>query len=165
MKRNNAEMRPWVTLLSILLLIRRRLYRTWTRSACRVYSSFWVYPPDGEDPPSGDPPGWSDSSDADEALPPRRRRGQGRQATAPALPPHLYPTVGAITDDLALETNDRGNFSACIPEGFALSAEALVRFQSPTLAIIRQTDRGARRMFLSDLRDLERYAFPKINRN
>ena len=54
-------------------------------------------PPDGEGPPSDDPPEWPVSADEDEASPTRRRRGQGRQSVIPAHPPHLQPMVGALT--------------------------------------------------------------------
>ena len=106
--------------------------------------------------------GRSESSDEDEAPPPRRPHCLGRKAGTTALPPQLQPVVGAPAVDLALETNGRDSIPAFIPEDFALASETLVRYRLSAVAIIRQTDRDTRRTPLSDLRDLERKAFPGI---
>ena len=75
---------------------------------------------------------------------------------------HLRPMVEALTADLVRETAGRRNFSAFYPSAFHQAAEALVRYRLSSLQIIRQTDKDARRMSLSDLRDVGRKAFPEM---
>ena len=81
---------------------------------------------------------------------------------APLLADHQLPQVEALTDHLALQTAGRELFSAFAGEDFHTDAMTLVRYRMSTLAIIRQADRGARRMFISDLRELGRKAFPEM---
>ena len=45
---------------------------------------------------------------------------------------------------------------------FEQDAETLARYRLTALAIIRQTDKAARRMFLADLREPGRKAFPEM---
>ena len=75
---------------------------------------------------------------------------------------NLRPLVEALTADLVRETAGRECFSAFYPPDFHQAAETLVRYRLSTLQIVRQTDKDARRMFLSDLRDLGRKAFPEM---
>ena len=72
---------------------------------------------------------------------------------------HLRPLVSAATADLVRETAGAERFSAFYPPYFIQSSETLVRYRLTTLEIIRQTAKDARRMFLADLRDMERKAF------
>ena len=83
-------------------------------------------------------------------------------ALAPMLAEHQLPLVIALTGDLARETSGMDLFSGFAEEDFRTDAMTFVRYRLSTLAIIRQTDRGARRMFLADLRELERQAFPEM---
>ena len=53
----------------------------------------------------------------------------------------------------------RERFEAFSPPDFPQADGTLVRYRLSTLAITRQTDREARRMFLADLRDMERGIF------
>ena len=93
---------------------------------------------------------------------PGRRIRPHMDALAPMLAVHQVPQVTALTADLVRETAGRELFSAFVEEDFHTAAMTLVRYRLSTLAIIRQTDRDARRMFLADLRDLERKAFPEM---
>ena len=83
-------------------------------------------------------------------------------ALSPILAAHQLPQVTVLTSDLVRETTGRELLSAFVEEDFAAAALTFVRYRLSTLAIIRQTDRGARRMFLSYLRELDRMAFPEM---
>ena len=113
-------------------------------------------PPEGEgsldegDDPSGD----------DDYVPPRRRRIPFE--AVPPLPEHLFPTVLALAADFAEETKGSERFETDSREDMLRAAGIFARYRLPPLAAIRQTDRDARRMFVSDLRDIERLAFPDI---
>ena len=85
-------------------------------------------------------------------------------ALSPILAPHQLPLVAMHTADLVRETAGRGQLSAYVEEDFHTAAMALVRYRLSTLAIARQTDRDARRMFLADLRVMGRNAFPEMQR-
>ena len=103
------------------------------------------------------------SSDAESRNPPPpRRRVAGRQPNIPPIERHLLPLVEALTADLERETRGSGSPNAFFPPDFHQAAETLVRYRLSTLQIIRQTDKDARRMFLADLRDLGRKAFPEM---
>ena len=93
---------------------------------------------------------------------PGRRLRPHVDALAPILAVHQVPLVTALTADLVRETAGRELFSAFVEEDFHTAAMTFVRYRLSTLAIARQTDRDARRMFLADLRDLERKAFPEM---
>ena len=69
--------------------------------------------------------------------------------------------MATLTADIVRETDGRELFSAFGEEDFYTAAMTFVRYRLTTLAIIRQADSDARRMFLSDLRELERKAFPE----
>ena len=119
--------------------------------------------------PAEGPPGGEDSdatreeygSSEEEVQIPRLRAG--RQAAAPPFGAHLQPQIEATAADLVLETQGRARFEAFSPPDFLQAAETLARHRLPPMAIIRQTDRGARRMFLADLRGLERKASRKCS--
>ena len=83
-------------------------------------------------------------------------------ALAPMLAPHQLPLVTALKGDLVRATAGRDLFSAFADGDFHTAAMTFVRYRLSTLAIIRQTDRGGRRMFLSDLREMGRKAFPEM---
>ena len=93
---------------------------------------------------------------------PGRKLRPHMDALAPILAVHQVPLVTALTADLVRETDGRELFSAFVEEDFHTAATTFVRYRLSTLAIIRQTDRDARRMFLADLRDLGRKAFPEM---
>ena len=93
---------------------------------------------------------------------PGRRLLPHVDALAPILAAHQLPQAAALTEDLVRETAGRGLSSAFAEEDFRTAALALVRYRLSALAIIRQTDRGARRMFLPDLREMGRKAFPEM---
>ena len=91
------------------------------------------------------------------------RRPQPRVgALAPMLAPHQLPLVTALKDDLVRETAGRGLFSAFADEDSHTAAMTFVRYRLSALAIIRQRGRDARRIFLPDLRELGRKAFPEM---
>ena len=83
-------------------------------------------------------------------------------ALAPILAVHQLPLVTALKDDLVRETAGRELSSAFVSEDSHAAAMTFVRYRLSTLAIIRQKYRGARRMFLSDLRELGRKEFPEM---
>ena len=69
---------------------------------------------------------------------------------------HLVPAVGAPTADVVREPAGRGRLGAFAPADCYRDAEPLALYRLSTLTIIRHADRGAARIFLSDLRELER---------
>ena len=72
----------------------------------------------------------------------------------------MLPLVGKLSSELVREATGREISDAFFPVDFYQAAGALVRYRLPSIQIVRQTDRGGRRMFLSDLRDMARKAFP-----
>ena len=103
-----------------------------------------------------------DGSESRSSHMPGRRMLPHADALAPILAAHQLPLVDSLTADLARETAGREVFSPFGEEDMRTAALTLVRYRLSTMAIIRQTDRGARRMFISDLRELERKAFPEM---
>ena len=93
---------------------------------------------------------------------PGRRIRPHVDALAPMLAAHQLPLVTALAADIVRETAGRDLFSAFAEEDFHTAAMTFARYRLSTLATIRQTDRDARRMFLSDLRELGRKAFPEM---
>ena len=83
-------------------------------------------------------------------------------ALAPMMAPQQLPLVTAPRGDLVRETAGRDLLSAFVEEDCHEAAMTFARYRLSTLAIIRQTDRDARRMFLPDLRELRRKAFPQM---
>ena len=93
-----------------------------------------------------------------------RHRPQPRpDALTPKLALRQLPLVATLAADLVRETAGRGQFSAYVEEDCHTAAMTLVRYRLSTLPVIRQTDRGARRMFLPDLREMGRKAFPEMH--
>lgn len=83
-------------------------------------------------------------------------------ASVPPLPVHLVPTVEAIDADFIAETNGRERIDASTTDDMLRAAEIFVRRRLPSLDVIRKTDPDARRIFASDIRDIDRIAFPDI---
>ena len=54
--------------------------------------------------------------------------------------------------ELEAETRGRDRIAAASPRDLWQAAETILRYRLTSLAVIRQTDRDARRMFLADLR-------------
>ena len=75
-------------------------------------------------------------------------------AQVPLLDFRLIPVVRALTADLTAETAGRDRFQTVTPTDLFDAAETFARYRLTSLDIIRHTDRDARRMFLSDLREL-----------
>ena len=116
-----------------------------------------------DDPADEESPNGEDSGDDDD--PPTtfpRRRGAFQPDRVPVLPAHMAPAVDRLAADLTAETRGRERFELFDEADMLTAAEIFVRYRLPTLAVIRQTDRDARRMFVSDLRDIERLAFPDL---
>ena len=98
-------------------------------------------------------------SSSEDAPPPQRRgRGDGIQSAIPPMGPRLLPLADSLTADMARETADKESFAAAPTPDFRRESETLVRYRMSTVAIARTTDRGARSMFLSDIRGLRRKA-------
>ena len=118
---------------------------------------------DENDPAEDGSPNGDDSGDDDDhpmTFP--RRRGAPQPDRVPALPAHLAPAVECLAADLMAETAGRERFELFSYDDMLTAAEIFVRYRLPSLAVIRQTDRDARRMFVSDLREIERLAFPDL---
>ena len=138
-----------------------------------LYDDPWHYPlhrPAGETEEEGDahsnaPAELEDDGDVDPLLrqPPHIRfmRPMGANPV-PLLAPHLIPAVESLADELIRETSGRDRFAMATQMGLYAAAETLARYRLTSLAALRQTDRDARRMFLADLRGLERRAFPDM---
>ena len=116
----------------------------------------------GEDGPDGFSPNGGDSGGENPPMDFPRRRGAAPADRVPELHPHLAPAVGLLADNLSRETAGRERFELFTPADLRAAAEIFVRYRLPTLGVIRQTDQVARRMFVSDLRDIERLAFPDL---
>ena len=72
------------------------------------------------------------------------------------------PAVRALAADLTTETAGRDRFQTVTPTDLFDAAETFARYRLTSLDIIRHTDRGSRRVFLSDLRELGRRSFPQM---
>ena len=83
-------------------------------------------------------------------------------APAPQLPPRLYGAVRDSASDLNMEIDGAGRFSSDTPEDLLLATETFARYRLTTLPIIRQSDLLERRMFLQDIRELDRISFPEM---
>ena len=101
--------------------------------------------------------GGNESSDEDHVP---RRRGR-RQSEAPQFAEQMQLRINTLTADLMAETLGRERFEAFFRPDFLQAAETLAMYRISTIAVIRQTDKDARRMFSSDPRDLERKTFPE----
>ena len=97
-------------------------------------------------------PSEGSSSDDEPRFPPRRE-GRNRGAAVPPLDVRLAQAVKALKDDLRRETAGRYRTESFTPLDF-VQAETLARYLLSTLLTIRHTDRGARRLDLSDMREL-----------
>ena len=64
---------------------------------------------------------------------------------------------------LIREKNGRGRFVAVAHDVMRLSAETSFMYRMTSLSAIRKTHWGARRMFLSDLREMGRRPFPEMH--
>ena len=65
-------------------------------------------------------------------------------------------------DELCAETRGRERFETASEHYMWQAAGTFARYRLTSLAVIRQTDRDARRMFLSDSRELGRRSFPEM---
>lgn len=74
---------------------------------------------------------------------------------------HL-PQVGDLFAELSGETRGRDRVATATEADLLNAADTIVRYRLGSLAVIRQIDRGARRMFLPDLSELGRRPFPEI---
>ena len=83
-------------------------------------------------------------------------------AQVPALDQRLRPAVRALTDELIHETDGRDRIQTVTPSALMRAAEPCVRGRLTSLDVIRHTGRGARRMFLSDLREMGRRSSPQM---
>ena len=66
----------------------------------------------------------------------------------------------AMDAELVAESRGRERFAPSMPHDMWQADGTLVRYRLASLAVIRQTDRDDRVMFLSDLRDLGRSSLP-----
>ena len=106
----------------------------------------------------------SDGDLDDDGYPPRHPPPRAR-AGVPPVPPtdsRRLPDVDALLDGRIREESGRGRFSASTPHGLRDASGALIRYRLSSLAVIRLTDRGARRMFLAYLREIDRRSFPEM---
>ena len=97
---------------------------------------------------------------------PPRRVGGRRLALIPRAGPQFgpatIPLIETLLAETLAETNGRDRFAAATHADFRMAAETFVRYRLTSLNVIRQTDAAARRMFLSDLRELGRRSFPEM---
>ena len=80
----------------------------------------------------------------------------------PLFDPATIPLIERLLAEILAETNGRDRFAAASHADFRMAAETFVRYRLTSLNVIRQTDAAARRMFLSDLRELDRRSFPEM---
>ena len=73
---------------------------------------------------------------------------------------HLLPLARSHLGELVRETNGRDHLATVSRGEMYDEAETFVSYRLNALAAIRQTDRDARRMFLTDLMELGRMSFP-----
>ena len=86
-----------------------------------------------------------------------RRVQRGMQpAPAPVLERRLRPVVDVLAAELIQDTAGRDRFQSVTPDDLYRSAEIFVRYSMTSVDVIRHTDRGDRRMFFSDLREIDR---------
>ena len=83
-------------------------------------------------------------------------------ARAPVLDPRHTPLVHSLSAGIFEEISGRERFLTISPDDIFEAATTFVRYRLPTLDVIRHTALGARRMFLSDLRHLDRRSFPDM---
>ena len=67
--------------------------------------------------------------------------------------------IGFLCHELTVDANGREHFATATPADIHPAAETFALYRLTSLAVIRQTDAAARRMFLSDLRDIGRRSF------
>ena len=105
--------------------------------------------------------------------PPRSRRRLAQQFdvvtywemfpnTLPPLGPALLPRVGALAGELVAETRGVDRFESASERDMWQEDETFARNRIASLAVIRQADHDARRMFLSELREHGRMSFPEM---
>ena len=83
-------------------------------------------------------------------------------ARAPVLDPRHMPLVRSLSAEISEEISGRGRFLTVSPDDIIDAATIYIRYRLPTLDVIRHTALGARRIFLSDLRQLDRRSFPEM---
>ena len=94
---------------------------------------------------------------------PRRRVLWGiPPAHVPSLGHRHLPAAHSLTAELITETAGRDRFQTVTPSGFLNAAETFPRYRLTSLDIIRHADMVARRMSLSDLRDIGRRSFAQM---
>ena len=117
-------------------------------------------PADSSDEESDGPswePEWSDDPEwpignSDSEPPPRQaRRRPAPRAPPPQMDRRLLPDAQSLMREFAHETAGRGRLQTVAHDELLLAAETFVMYRSTSLAVIRQTDRHARRMFLTGL--------------
>ena len=86
-----------------------------------------------------------------EALLRERRNIPFCPPAGPVLVQADAPRVTALATDLLRETRGRERFLAFPEEEFSAAAGILVRYRIHSLEVLRQTQRGARTLFLRDL--------------
>ena len=82
---------------------------------------------------------------------------------APHLTHSHLPLVGALYAELSSETRGRGRFATASETDLHNAAGIIVRYRLGPLTTVRPTGRGARRMFLSDMRELGRRPYPEMH--
>ena len=94
---------------------------------------------------------------------PRRRVLRGIPPShVPSLDQRRRPVAHALTAELIQETAGRDRFRTVTPSGLMRAADTFVRYRVTSLDFNRHTDRGARRMFLSDSGGLGRLSFSQM---
>ena len=78
------------------------------------------------------------------------------------MDPILLPMVGALAGELVAETRGRERFATSPERDIWREAGTFARYRLASLAVIRRADRDDRRMFISDLRELDRRSFPEM---
>ena len=114
--------------------------------------------PDAEGPHGSEPnsdgerfPQWFREGARIEALLRGRRNIPFRPPAGPVLIPADAPRATALATDMLRETRGRERFLAIPAEEFSATAGILVRYRIHSLEVLRQTQRGARTLFLRDL--------------
>ena len=74
----------------------------------------------------------------------------------------FYPDVEYLMAALLRETSCAGSFATSPPQDMRVAEETFARYRLSALAVIRLTDRDARRMFLSGLRGIGIRPFPEM---
>ena len=102
-----------------------------------------------------------DHADFSSPSPPRRQRRQAARAIPPANEAQRALAT-ALFQAITLETAGRDRFAGYTDEDFHQAAETLVRYRLSTLDMIRHTERGARRLFLSECREADQKPFTEM---